>query len=268
MSFFDTLRRRRLRNGPLPDRWHRCLEEQLPLFRQLSSADREELLRHVQVFLHEKRFEGVGGVTVTEEMALLIAAQACLLLLHRQGDYFPRMTSVVVYPGEFRSPRRDWDEAGVVTEWMDVRSGESFSGGTVVLSWEDVRLGLTEQWGGYNVVLHEFAHQLDEEDGIINGTPPMARELRPLFVEVMEREYGALLAADEAGVETFLDPYGAEHPSEFFAVAVESFFTQPRELLRLHPDLYGILARYFHQDPALERTFADCETEGPERTGP
>jgi hypothetical protein len=208
----------------------------------------------MQIFLAEKRFEGAGGLAVTEEMRLIIAAQACLLLLHRDLDYFPRMTSVVVYPGEFRSPRRDWDDAGVVTEWMETRAGESFSGGTVVLSWEDVRLGLTDEWPGYNVVLHEFAHQLDEENGTLDGTPPMpAKEWLP-FVEVMQRQYTLLLEADERGEETFLDPYGAEHPVEFFAVATESFFTQPRDLLQNHPDLYGVLSRYYCQDPAADDT--------------
>lgn len=250
MSFLSSLRRRRIRRTPPPSWWSGCLEEQLPLFRHLSPEDRLELLGHVQIFLDEKRFEGAGEMVVTEEMRLLIAAQACLLLLHRDTDYFPRMTSVVVYPGEFRSPRRDWDDAGVVTEWMETRAGESFSGGTVVLSWEDVRLGLTDEWPGYNVVLHEFAHQLDEENGTIDGTPPMPADQWRHFVEVMQREYALLLEEDERGVETFLDPYGAEHPSEFFAVATESFFTQPGELLQHHPDLYGVLSRFYRQDPA------------------
>lgn len=267
MSFLRSLRRRRIRHALPPSWWSGCLEEHLRLFRRLSPEDRQELLGHVQVFLAEKRFEGAGGLAVTEEMRLLIAAQACLLLLHRGLDYFPRMTSVVIYPGEFRSPRRDWDDAGVVTEWLETRSGESFSGGTVVLSWEDVRLGLTDEWLGYNVVLHEFAHQLDEENGTIDGTPPMpAREWGP-FVEVMQREYGRLLEEDERGVETFLDPYGAEHPSEFFAVVTESFFTQPLDLMHHHPDLYGVLARYYRQDPAEDEAACRRRPEQNDATG-
>jgi Mlc titration factor MtfA (ptsG expression regulator) len=206
----------------------------------------------MQVFMAEKRFEGVKGVTVTEEMSLLVAAQACLLLLHRDTGYFPRMTSVVIYPGEFRSTRHDWDDAGVVTEWMEIRSGESFSGGTVVLSWEDIRLGLRDDWPGYNVVIHEFAHQLDEENGVLDGTPPMPTAEWQTFVQVMQREYNLLLEEDEKGEETFLDPYGAEHPVEYFAVAAESFFTQPRDLNQVHPELYQVLARYFRQDPAAQ----------------
>jgi hypothetical protein len=227
------------------------IENNVPFFRKLPASDRQELLQHVTIFLAEKHFVGAGGFTVTDEVRLMIAAQACLLLLHRTTDYYPALSSIVVYPGEYRAPRRDWDDMWVVTEWTEIRAGESFEGGTVVLSWEDVVLGLSGQWPGYNVVFHEFAHQLDEESWPPDGTPPMPYTERKRFVEVMQRNYEQLREEDESEMETFLDPYGAENPAEFFAVATESFFTQPGDLLSVHPELYEVLKCFYRQDPAL-----------------
>ena len=251
MSLYARFRRKRIASKPLPPEWLALIERDVPCFRQLAGADQEELLRHLAIFLAEKHFAGAGGFTVTDEVRLVIAVQACLLLLHRDTDYYPALSSIVVYPGEYRAPRRDWDGPWVVTEWMEIRAGESFEGGTVVLSWEDVTMGLSGQWPGYNVVFHEFAHQLDEESWPPDGTPPMPHIERSRFVEVMQREYEQLRTKDEQGIETLLDPYGAENPAEFFAVATESFFSQPADLLAVHPELYEVLKCYYRQDPAL-----------------
>ena len=161
MLLFTGMRRRRLRSRPFPPDWLLALERQIPFYPLLPPADREELRGHIQVFLAEKNVEGGGGFRVTDEVRLIIAAHACLLLLHRDTGYFPGLSSIVVYPGEFVAPLAEVDEAGIVTEGEDLRSGESWQQGTLVLSWEDVLLGGTEGYEDYNVIFHEFAHQLD-----------------------------------------------------------------------------------------------------------
>ena len=251
MFFISKWRRQRLRRQGAPSHWHEVIERRVPLYRLLPPADREELLAHVQVFLAEKRFEGVGGVEVTEEMRLTIAAQACILLLHRPHDYYPKLSSVVVYADEYLARVSEVDESGVVTEGVDRRSGESWEGGAVALSWEDVLLTARPGEDDYNVVIHEFAHQLDTEEGISNDFPLAAagERVAPL-VRLLYEAYEELAADVAAGRETVFDAYGAESPAEFFAVATECFFGLPRLLREWHPELYGELCRYFRQDPA------------------
>jgi Mlc titration factor MtfA (ptsG expression regulator) len=245
------LRREKLRKRPFPPIWRLALEEELSLYRNLGEADRRELHGHIQVFLAEKRFEGAGGLVVTEVMKLLVAAQACLLLLHRDTDYFPGLYSVVIYPSEYLARRRDRDEAGVVVERLEARAGESWPRGTVVLAWNEVQLGAAGLLGCRNVVIHEFAHLLDYENGEADGAPALPeRGLYRPWARAWSREYARLQAALAGGENTFIDPYGAENPAEFFAVVVEAFFTCPRGLLAHHPDLYRLLERYFQQDPA------------------
>lgn len=250
-GFFTGRRRARLRARSFPADWDAMLRRRWDLYEALPEADRRELQGHMQVFLAEKRFEGCAGLEVTEEMRVLVAAQASLLLLHRETDYYPRLVAVLMYPGSFRSPRTRHDEAGVVTEHHEVLSGESWERGTVVLAWDEVRRGL--RWGGdgYNVVIHEFAHQLDYDNGPADGCPGLTRrQARRDWARVMQAGYDQLCRDSDRGQWTFLDPYGATDPAEYFAVAAESFFEQPRELRREHPDLYEQLRRYFRQDPA------------------
>ena len=250
MLLLTGIRRRRLRAAPFPPEWLRVLERRVPLYGRLSEADQQELRGHVQVFLAEKNFEGGGGMRVGDEVRVIIAAQASLLLLHRETDYFPGLSSIIVYPDEFVVQQSETDETGVVFEGEDIRSGESWQHGTLVISWKDVLLGGTDGYEDYNVVLHEFAHQLDTEEGITSGAPLLGRRPRLRWHGVLEEEYERLRADEAAGRPTLLDPYGAEHPAEFFAVATECFFTIPTELRDQHPDLYDELARYFRQDPA------------------
>ena len=251
--FFTGQRRKRLRSQPFPPAWEWILEKGVPLYGRLLEPDRRELRGHIQVFLAEKQFEGANGMAISDEVRLTVAAQACLLLLHRETDYFPGLSSIVVYPGEFVAMRYEVDEAGVVTEGDDVRSGESFEGGALVLSWEDVRRVGIDVHDGYNVVLHEFAHQLDAEDGLSGGEPLLARGGRSRrWTQVLRQEYEQLVQDAEEGYDTFLDPYGAENPGEFFAVATEAFFLLPEGMREYHPELYEILAQYYCQDPATD----------------
>jgi len=244
--FFGKLRRKKLRRRECPLDWQAIVERNLPLYRRLPADDRRELLEHLQVFLAEKHFEGCGGVVVTEEMRVTVAALACILLLHRETDYYPLLSSIVIYPDEYVGERRRWDDAGVVTEGPEPRIGESWDQGAVVLSWKDVLLDIEDPDDGFNVVLHEFSHQLDHEarltteDGFASDFP---------WRDTFEQEYERLVAADDAGQWTFLDPYGTESPAEFFAVAVETFFEMPSGMREHHPELYRALQEYFRQDP-------------------
>jgi len=251
MLLITASRRKRLRSQPFPPGWERILEREVPLYDSLPTADREELKGHIQVFLAEKQFEGAGGLTMTDTVRVVIAAQACLLLLHRETDYYPGLSSIVVYPDEYLAPFEEMDEAGVVTTGTDRRSGESWEQGTLVLSWEDVQMAGVDGEGAYNVVLHEFAHQLDAEDGITDGAPFFPRRAAVMhWQRTLEAEYERF--KEEAGRERppVLDPYGAESPAEFFAVATEAFFENPRGLKEHHLALYEELGRYFRQDPA------------------
>lgn len=234
----------------VPPPWLEIVERNVPFYRMLSPEDRQELWGHMQVFLAEKQFEGCGGAEVTDEVRVTVAALACILLLHRKTDYYPLLSSIVIYPDEYVGERRRWDDAGVVTEGPEPRVGESWEQGTVVLSWKDVLLD-AESWDdGFNVVFHEFAHQLDHEDGITDaeGFLPGFPEGSP-WRDILEREYEKLLTDDEAGRWTLIDPYGAESPAEFFAVITETFFEMPVEMKRDHPELYGVLRHYYRQDP-------------------
>jgi len=219
-------------------------------YRGMDPARRSELQVLVKHFLHTKTFVGCGGLEITEEMRVTIAAQACLLLLGRPGNLYPGLHAVLVYPGAFLVPRNEVDAAGVVTETRQDLLGESWGDGRVILSWEHVRRAGNEAEGTHNVVLHEFAHQLDSESGSTNGAPILASAARyRSWSETLGRDF-ALLRRDTAwGYRDVLDPYGATNPAEFFAVATETFFEVPHALAARHPDLYAEFQAYFRVDP-------------------
>ncbi len=250
-GLFRRARRRRLRARPFPPEWDALLARRWGTYPLLPEEDRRELQGHVWVLLNEKRFEGCSGVEVTDEMRVLVAAQAALLLLHRETDYFPRLVAILIYPDSFRSPRQHHDEIGVITEHHEVLAGESWDRGTVILAWDEVRRGLRGHGDGYNVVLHEFAHQIDCENGPADGFPGLSRrQARAEWARVMSDAFETLGRDSDRGRWTFLDPYGAQDPAEFFAVATESFFECPRDLRREMPEVYEQLRRFYRQDPA------------------
>lgn len=267
-GFLRNRRRRRLRARPFPPEWLDIVRGNVPFFACLSEPDRQQLLGHVQVFLAEKRFEGCGGLVMTDEIRVTVAAQACLLLLHRQADYYPRLVSILVYPTAYMSEERRMTRAGVMTEGHTVRLGESWDrAGAVVLSWDGVRVGGADARQGQNVVLHEFAHQLDSKEGLTDavsmleesGSEPRLRTRYLAWARTLSREYERLKRDAETGRPTVLSTYGATNPAEFFAVATETFFENPRELRKKHPQLYDELGAFYAQDPAAWRS--------PERTG-
>ena len=221
----------------------------------MSEAERMRLGRMVQRFLHEKKFIGCAGLEVTDAMRVTIAGQACLLLLGRVGEdgkgaIYPTLDMVLLYPGAFLVPRRQPDAAGVVTEERQDLLGESWGDGRVILSWEHVRRAGNEGGAGHNVVLHEFAHQLDSESGNTNGAPYLGSSERyRSWSEVLSRDYANLRHEAMWGLHGVLDHYGATNPAEFFAVATESFFEQPHQLAASHPALYGEFLKYYRVDP-------------------
>jgi Mlc titration factor MtfA (ptsG expression regulator) len=244
-------RRRRLQAQPFPKEWVAMIERNVPFFRRLSASDRAELLRHVQVFLAEKRFEGCDGLELTDEVRVTIAAQACLLLLHRQTDYFPRLLTILVYPSAYMADEKRPVDEHVWEEGTTTRLGETGRRlGSMVLSWDAAKSGAADPSDGKNVVFHEFAHQLDYENYAADGVPGLVtREEQLSWREVMRTEFASLRAADETGIPTLLDTYGATNPAEFFAVATEAFFERSCALRARHPNLYAELQRYFRQDP-------------------
>jgi Mlc titration factor MtfA (ptsG expression regulator) len=241
-------RRRRVREQPFPPDWRSVLEDSVPLYRRLPSDDREELHGHVQVLLAEKHFEGAAGLEATDRMRLVVAAQAGILLLHRPTNYFPKLVSILLYPSEYSVQEAIEDDDGLVDEIDEARVGESWQTGTLILSWEEVGRDLESDV--QNVVLHEFAHQLDAESGETNGAPILPdRELRQRWADAMSDAFERLTGAVERDEETLLDPYGAEDPAEFFAVATEAFFLTPSELAKEEPDIYAVLSEFFQQNP-------------------
>ncbi len=252
LAWWRRRRRARVRAGHVPAAWRGIVERDVPFFRRLPPPAQEALLRHVLVFLAEKRFEGCGGFEVTEEVKVSIAAQACVLLLGQvEPEYFADVSSVLVYPSAYVVPGLRHLPDGTVVEGGGVRLGEAWTRGEVVLSWDDARGGAADVRDGHNVVLHEFAHKLDQEDGAADGAPPLgARARYAPWARVLGREFEALRAAAARGRRQVMDPYGATNPAEFFAVATECFFEKGGQLRRKHPELYEQLREYFGQDPA------------------
>jgi Mlc titration factor MtfA (ptsG expression regulator) len=250
IGFFKSRRRKRLRSAPIPSAWLDIIDRNVPIYRRLIEADRHELLGHTQVFLAEKYFEGCGGLVLTDEIKVTIAAQACILLLRRDTDYYPRLVTILVYPHAYSANTVESIGAGVVQERVDIRLGEAWKSGVVVLSWDDVQAQARNISEGQNLVLHEFAHQLDMEDGAADGTPLLSRRSQhTAWATVMSREYERLQRDSFLGRGTVLDKYGASDPAEFFAVATECFFVTPGPLKRKHPELYKELKVFYKQDP-------------------
>jgi MtfA peptidase len=250
-DFLKERRRKRLRAKPVPKEWSWVIHTYVRFFDRLSPADKSELLGHMQVFLAEKRFEGCAGLELTDDICLTITAQACLLLLHRRTDYFPRLLTILVYPSTYLVQEQRPVDENIWQEGTVGRLGETAREmGSMVLAWDAARAGAADPSDGRNVVFHEFAHQLDYENYAADGVPALTtRDQQTSWGAVMRVEFASLRAADATGIPTLLDNYGATSPAEFFAVATEAFFERPYALRHYHPRLYEEFARYFQQDP-------------------
>ncbi|MDR3557519.1 MAG: zinc-dependent peptidase [Syntrophobacteraceae bacterium] len=251
MLGLQRLRREKIRKRPFPAEWLETIGKNVPLYRRLPEEDKQELQGHVLVFLDEKNFEGCGGLELSDEIKVTIAAQACILLLHRKTDYYPGLYSILVYPGAFIAKGYIELAPGFHMETEQVHLGESWKHGSLILSWDDVVANASDIHDGHNVVLHEFAHQLDSEDGRADGAPPLPhRSMHIAWARILGRDFLRLRHDAEEGLATVLDQYGATNPAEFFAVATECFFEKPVQLQSKHPELYENLKLYFQQDPA------------------
>lgn len=243
-------RRSRLLGTPLPDEHRQVLDCNLPLYRRMPTELRDQLHGIVNVLLDEKQFIGCGGLQVTDEMRVTIAGHASLLLLNRPGDFYPGFTSILVYPDTYFADEITYDGDVEVHERVE-RVGESWHRGPVVLSWQDILHSLSTHGGGMNVILHEFAHKLDEQNGETEGLPVLHDDDHyPEWTEVLGREFAALTEAVASGTDTILDDYATTSPAEFFAVATEVFFENARRMREDLPELYGQLQRYYAIDPA------------------
>jgi len=236
----------------VPTTWRPIIEQSVPLARKLTGDEWSRLLWLVGGFVREKSFEGVDGLTVTEEMKVIVAAQACLLLLHLDMGPFPRVRSIILYPGTF-VPKAPLLDRHVRVEPEHERApllGEALRG-VIVLSWESVQQHLAESRDGHNVVLHEFAHELDLEDGYVDGIPLLeAPSSTRVWARVLRERFEELQRKTRNGEADLLNAYGASNRAEFFAVATELFFERPVEMRERYPDLYRELLGFYRQDPA------------------
>ncbi len=251
LGFFKDRHRKRIKARPFPNEWLKIIKRNVAFFVRLSAADQAELLDHIQVFLADKNFEGCADQEITDEVRVTIAAQACLLLLHRKTDYFPRLLTILVYPSTYLANEQRPVTTEIWEEGKHARAGETGrTMGSMVLAWDAVQSGAADPADGKNVVLHEFAHQLDYENFAADGTPALAtREQQLAWREVMRTEFASLRAAEATGIPTLLDTYGATNAAEFFAVSIEAFFERPVMLRSQHPRLYTEFQNYFRQDP-------------------
>ncbi len=241
--------RDRLMAQQFPKSWLSIIESNLSIYKSLTSEQQKELLGYIQVFLKEKQFIGCLGLQITEEIKVTIAAIACLLLFGDRKTYFPNLRSVLVYPHAYIVNELTMNSY-VVEERRVARLGESWTRDQLVLSWEQVQQDIRNWKDGHNVILHEFAHQLDQEDGLAEGVPILPRALDyEVWKLVMSAEYLQLCDRVENGQKTVIDNYGTTSPAEFFAVATETFFEKPKQLNQKHEVLYEILQRYYRLDP-------------------
>jgi len=244
-----------------------------PFLARLDAGARDRLRTLAGQLLSTKQMSGAGGLELTADIQVAIAAQACLPVLELGLDWYRGWNSIVVYPGEFIVPRRLTDDAGVVHEYEEPISGEAWEGGPLLLSWADAQASGSDSGAAYAVVIHEFAHKLDLLDGDVDGMPPFAARLHSgldprrwqaalddaygRFVaelELVEAELPAHIDPESAEADAYyshlpLDAYAAQEPGEFFAVSAEAFFVAPAGLQRAFPEWYALLAAFFRQDP-------------------
>ena len=229
--------------------WVAHIEKNIPLYKRLPQELKTQLHGLVNVFLDEKAFVGCGELEITDEIRVTIAAQACMLLLNRDTRFYPKLKTIYVYPHTYVA-KGLMNDGGLIVEGKSVRLGESWQNGPVVLTWDSVTGGARNIQDGRNVVFHEFAHQLDQEDGDADGAPILEKrsDYRG-WAQVLGEEYERLCNKTKGRRRSVLNKYGATNPAEFFAVATEAFFEKPRQMHKRSPDLYEELKSYYKLDP-------------------
>ena len=242
----DWRRKRLLARHRIDEALWRSVTQPMAFLHGLSRDEMQRLRSLALLLLAEKQFSGARGLQPDDAMRLAIAVQAGLPVLYLGLDRYDDWSEIVVYPGDFKVPIRETDDEGVVHEFDEERAGESWKGGPVVLSW-DAAVNAPDM----NVVIHEFAHKLDMASGEADGMPPLHSGMdREAWAQAFHVAYEGFCDAVDRGKDTWLDPYAAESPGEFFAVVSEAFFTAPNETRRRYPEVYEQLARFYRQDPA------------------
>ena len=237
-------------NAPFPEEWVQYLEKNIQVYTRLPMSLRKQLRKLIKRFLHQIHFSAAGGLEITDEIRLIIAAEACMLLLNRKSAVYPRLKYIIVYPTAFVADHGSTDHAGVVSHGKRGLLGESWQNGKVILAWDSVKHGASNFFDGQNVVLHEFAHQLDSETGHANGAPLLGgASSYSIWANVLSEEFEDLQADSRRKRRSIMDHYGATNPAEFFAVATETFFEKPAQMAKHHQELFEILKSYYRIDP-------------------
>ena len=251
--------RQNLLAEPFPAPWLTILEERVVLYRFLDAAEQDKVRDGARILVAEKSWEGCKGLELSDEIRVTVAALAAMLLLGLRDSYFDNVQTILVYPEAFRSPQQHAIGGDVAMETMDERLGEAHYRGPVILSWADVTEDAAQPGYGQNLVFHEFAHQLDMQNGAADGVPQLPRSLEKRWQSVMAKEFERLCKAADREQNTFLDQYGATDEAEFFAVVTESFFDEPLALRDRHTKLYELLREFYRVEPAkwFERMLQD-----------
>ncbi|MFT5756487.1 MAG: Mlc titration factor MtfA (ptsG expression regulator) [Alteromonadaceae bacterium] len=248
--YYREYQRNKIRKQPFKKQWRKIIQQRIPYFRQMPADLQLQLKQHIQVFLVEKDFVGCNGVQITDEIKVTIATQACLLLLNRKTDYYPKLQTILVYPRAFIKAQTIKGIDGVAYTQKQALLGESWDLGKIVLSWEDTLHGAEVTNDGQNVVIHEFAHQLDQENGRANGAPVLGRgQSYQDWSKVFAKQFAILQQQAKHGEPSLFSYYGATEPAEFFAVASEVFFEKSKQFSSKYPILYQQLAQYYKVDP-------------------
>jgi Mlc titration factor MtfA (ptsG expression regulator) len=236
--------------APFPDEWVSIVESNIAVYRSLPMPLRLQLRKLILQFLHQKHFSGSGGLEITDEIRVTIAAEACMLLLNRHTNVYPSLRYIIVYPSAFVVERAQGGSDGIVNEGRKGLLGESWSNGKVILAWDNVVSGSRNFVDGQNVVLHEFAHQLDSESGSTNGAPILAgKNCLRTWAATLSEEFEELQEDAWKGKRSLIDHYGATNPAEFFAVSTETFFEKPAQMAKHHSELFEVLKCYYRIDP-------------------
>ena len=248
--FWPRMRITRIQKQAFPELWQKTLIARLPFIGRIPLAEQQQLKYLIKVFLADKKFYGCAGQEIDDDIRVTVAAQACLLLLNQDRTPYPDLDSILIYPSTFVATREVANELGLVSTNHIAMLGESWSQGKVVLAWDNVNKGVMNLQDGQNVVLHEFAHQLDHESGSTNGAPVLnTRGAYRSWAHIFSEEFEELQKDAERGRHSLLDHYGATNPAEFFAVATETFFERPKEMAAYHQELYQQLKNYYKLDP-------------------
>lgn len=242
--------RRRLDATPFPPAWLPILRTRLPIYKAMWPDQQKQLRQLITRFLHQKHFVGCAGQIITDEVRITIAAHACLLLLNRSSHEYQDLRTILVYPSGFIVNHQTRDEFGLVSEKENFLIGESWSNGKVILAWDSVERSVANFSDGENVILHEFAHQLDHESGMTNGAPLLySKGAYGSWAQVFSAEFAQLQKASAQEQHTLIDEYGASDPAEFFAVVTETFYERPHQMSHRHPALFEQLKSYYRVDP-------------------